>query len=40
MKRLVASLSDRARKESRVGVTAIVNMGFFFLFGGDVELQN
>jgi hypothetical protein len=31
----VASLSDRARKEGRVGVTAIVDMGFFFLFGGD-----
>ena len=35
MKKLVASLSDRARKESRAGVTAIVDMGFFFLFGGD-----
>jgi hypothetical protein len=35
MKKLVASLSDRARKEDRVGVTAIVDMGFFFLFGGD-----
>ena len=35
MKRLVASLSDRARKESRVGVTVMVDMGFFFLFGGD-----
>src|SRR5687767_15646714 len=35
MKKLVASLSDRARKEGRVGVTAIVDMGFFFLFGGD-----
>ena len=31
----VAPLSDRARKEGRVGVTAIVDMGFFFLFGGD-----
>jgi hypothetical protein len=30
MKKLVASLSDRARKEGRVGVTAIVDMGFFF----------
>ena len=35
MKKLVASLSDRARKEGRVGVTAMVDMGFFFLFGGD-----
>ena len=35
MKKLVASLSDRARKEGRVGVTVIVDMGFFFLFGGD-----
>jgi hypothetical protein len=33
--KLVASLSQRAKKESRVGVTAIVNMGYFFLFGGD-----
>ncbi|MDQ3853428.1 MAG: hypothetical protein M3251_04860 [Thermoproteota archaeon] len=35
MKKLVASLSERAKKESRVGVTAIVDMGYFFLFGGD-----
>ena len=35
MKKLVASLSDHARKEGRDGVTAIVDMGFFFLFGGD-----
>ena len=35
MKKLVASLSQRARKEGRAGVTAIVDMGFFFLFGGD-----
>lgn len=35
MKKLVASLSDRARKEGSDGVTAIVDMGFFFLFGGD-----
>jgi len=35
MKKLVASLSDRARKEGRSGVTAMVDMGFFFLFGGD-----
>lgn len=35
MKKLVASLSERARKEGKVGVTAIVDMGYFFLFGGD-----
>jgi hypothetical protein len=35
MKKLVASLSQRARKEGRAGVTAIVDMGYFFLFGGD-----
>jgi hypothetical protein len=35
MKKLVASLSDRAKREGRVGVTAIVDMGYFFLFGGD-----
>jgi hypothetical protein len=35
MKKLVASLSERARKEGRIGVTAMVDMGFFFLFGGD-----
>jgi hypothetical protein len=35
MKKLVASLSERAKKEGRVGVTALVDMGFFFLFGGD-----
>jgi 6-phosphogluconate dehydrogenase (decarboxylating) len=35
MKKLVASLSQRAKKEGRVGVTAIVDMGYFFLFGGD-----
>ncbi len=35
MKKLVASLSKRAKRERRVGVTAIVDMGFFFLFGGD-----
>ena len=43
MKKLIASLSDRARKEGRVGVTAMVDMGFFFLFGGDgraTELVN
>jgi hypothetical protein len=35
MKKLVASLSQRARKEGRVGVSTIIDMGFFFLFGGD-----
>lgn len=35
MKKLVASLSERAKREHRVGVTAIVDMGFFFLFGED-----
>ena len=35
MKKLLASLSDRAKKEGRSGVTAIVDMGFFFLLGGD-----
>ena len=35
MKKLVASLSQRARKESRAGVSTIIDMGFFFLFGGD-----
>jgi hypothetical protein len=39
-KRLIASLSDRARKEGRVGVTAMVDMGFFFLFVETTELQN
>jgi hypothetical protein len=35
MKKLIDSLSERARKEGRAGVTAIVDVGFFFLFGGD-----
>lgn len=35
MKKLIDSLSQRARKEGRAGVTAIMDMGFFFLFGGD-----
>lgn len=35
MKKLVTTLSERARKEGRDGVTAIVDMGFFFMFGGD-----
>jgi hypothetical protein len=41
MKKLVASLSERAAREGRIGVSAIVNMGFFFLYDGagdDSEL--
>lgn len=40
MKKLVASLSERARKEGRVGVSAIINTGFFFLYGRDVDGSN
>jgi hypothetical protein len=35
MKKLIDSLSQRAIKEGRPGVTAIVDVGSFFLFGGD-----
>ena len=35
MKKLVVSLSERARKEGRIGVSVISNMGSFFLFDGD-----
>jgi hypothetical protein len=35
LKKLIDSLSERARKEGRAGVTAIVDMGPFFMFGGD-----
>jgi hypothetical protein len=35
MKKLVASLSQRARKEGRVGVSANLDMGYFYLFVGD-----
>jgi hypothetical protein len=35
MKKRIDSLSARARKEGRPGVTAIAGMGSFFLFGGD-----
>jgi hypothetical protein len=36
MKKLIDSLSERARKEEgRDGVTTIVDMGSLFLFGGD-----
>jgi hypothetical protein len=34
MKKLVASLSQHARKEGRVGVCHR-GLGYFFLFGGD-----
>jgi hypothetical protein len=37
MKKLVSSLSERARKEGRVGVSVIINTGFFFLYGRDVD---
>jgi hypothetical protein len=35
VKKLVASLSKRAAREGRIGVCVIVNMGYFFLYGGD-----
>ena len=35
MKKLVTTLSERARKEGRFGVSVISNMGFFFLYEGD-----
>jgi hypothetical protein len=35
VKKLVASLSERAAMEGRIGVCVIVNMGYFFLYGGD-----
>ena len=35
MKKLVATLSERARKEGRIGVSVISNMGFFFLYDVD-----
>jgi hypothetical protein len=37
VKKLVASLSERAAREGRIGVSAIVNMGFFFLYDGHSE---
>jgi hypothetical protein len=40
MEKLVISLSERATREGRIGVSAIVNMGFFFLYGGDGEASN
>ena len=40
MKKLIDSLSERAIKEGRPGVTAIVDVGFFFLFGGDSKAAN
>jgi hypothetical protein len=35
MKKLVVSLSERARKEGRIGLSVISNMGYFFLYDGD-----
>jgi hypothetical protein len=35
MKKTVALLSERAKIEGRDGVTAILNMGYFFLYGKD-----
>jgi hypothetical protein len=35
MKKLVVSLSEQARKEGRIGVSVISNMGSFFLYDGD-----
>jgi cell division protein FtsB len=35
MNKLVVTLSERARKEGRIGVSVISNMGFFFLYDGD-----
>ena len=35
MKKLVMSLSNRAKREGRIGVSFISNMGFFFLYDRD-----
>ncbi len=40
MEKLVTSLSERATREGRIGVSVIINMGFFFLYGGDGEASN
>lgn len=40
MRKLLASLSIRAKKEGRVGVSAIINTGFFFLYGRDADNSN
>jgi hypothetical protein len=40
IKKLMTSLSQRAAREGRIGVSAIVNMGFFFLYGRDDESSN
>jgi hypothetical protein len=37
MKKLVASLSDRAKKEGRVGVTAIVEWAISFYLEGMAQ---
>ncbi len=34
------SVSERARKEGRIGVSAISKMGYFFLVGGDGQTSN
>jgi hypothetical protein len=39
MKKLIDSLSQRAKREGRAGVTALVDMGPFFLFGGDSKAK-
>ena len=40
MKKLVVSLSERAAREGRIGVSVISNMGFFFLYDRDGEASN
>ncbi len=35
LKKLIVSLSERARKEGRIGVSVISNVGFFFLYEGN-----
>jgi hypothetical protein len=40
MKKLMLSLPQRAKREGRIGVSVISNMGFFFLYdggGGDAS---
>src|SRR5688500_3029294 len=37
MNEQVVPLSQRVRKEGRIGVSVISNMGFFFLYDGDGE---
>jgi hypothetical protein len=40
MKELVELLSHRAIKEGRAGITAIIDIGFFFVFGERIQLHN